>query len=40
MDSLARLGETIDQFVAIEDYFGLISRIVQVEPWRIRAPKA
>ena len=31
---LRRGGETIDQFVAIEDYFGLISKIVQVEPWR------
>jgi hypothetical protein len=27
-------GEAIDQFVAVEDYFGLISRIVQVAPWR------
>src|SRR4030095_6696404 len=31
-------GTTIDQFVAIEDYFGLQTQIVQVEPWRDRRP--
>lgn len=31
---LRKGGGTIEQFVAVEDYFGLISRIVQVEPWR------
>ena len=34
---LRRGGETIDQFVAIEDYFGLVSKIVQVESWRERS---
>ena len=33
---LRKGGEAIDQFVAVEDYFGLVSRIVQVEPWRAR----
>lgn len=33
-------GETIDQFVAVEDYFGLISKIVQVEPWREKSAGA
>jgi hypothetical protein len=34
-----RKGEqAIDQFVAVEDYFGLVSRIVQVEPGRARGP--
>jgi hypothetical protein len=31
---LRKGGEAIDQFVAVEDYFGLVSRIVQIEPWR------
>lgn len=31
---LRRGEETIDQFVAVEDYFGLVSKIVQLEPWR------
>jgi hypothetical protein len=31
---LRKGGQAIDQFVAVEDYFGLISRVVQVEPWR------
>jgi len=31
-------GAAIDQFVAIEDYFGLQTQIVQVEPWRDRRP--
>ena len=25
---------TIDQFIALEDYFGLVHRIVQPEPWQ------
>lgn len=33
---LRKGGTTIDQFVAIEDYFGLQTKIVQVEPWRDR----
>ena len=33
---LRKGGEAIDQFVAVEDYFGFVSRIVQVEPWRER----
>ena len=33
---LRKGGPSIDQFVAVEDYFGLISRIVQVEPWRVK----
>ena len=27
-------GTTIEQFVAVEDYFGLSSKILQPEPWR------
>lgn len=30
----------IDQFVAVEDYFGFVSRIVQVEPWRERSSRS
>jgi hypothetical protein len=26
--------QTIDQFIALEDYFGLVHRIVQPEPWQ------
>ena len=37
---LRRGGETIEQFVAVEDYFGLISKIVQVEPWREKSNPA
>jgi hypothetical protein len=36
---LRRGGDTIDQFVAVEDYFGLISQIVQVEPWREKSDR-
>lgn len=33
-----RKGEqAIDQFVAVEDYFGLVSRTVQIKPWRARS---
>jgi hypothetical protein len=31
---LRRGGQRIEQFVAIEDYFGLVAKIVQIEPWR------
>lgn len=27
-------GQRIEQFVAVEDYVGLVSKLVQVEPWR------
>lgn len=27
-------GHRIEQFVAVEDYVGLVSKLVQVEPWR------
>jgi hypothetical protein len=27
-------GQRIEQFVAVEDYFGLVSKLVQVEPWK------
>jgi hypothetical protein len=27
-------GHAIEQFVAIEDYFDLVSKLVQVEPWK------
>ena len=36
---LRRGGETIDQFVAVEDYFGLATTIVQVEPWREKSDR-
>jgi hypothetical protein len=36
---LRRGGETVDQFVAVEDYFGLTSTIVQVEPWREKSDR-
>jgi hypothetical protein len=28
-------GEPIAQFIALEDYFGLVGRIDQIEPWRV-----
>jgi hypothetical protein len=31
---LRKGGESIDQFIAIEDYFGLVARVVQVTPWQ------
>lgn len=31
---LRKGGQRIEQFVAIEDYFGLVAKIVQIEPWR------
>jgi hypothetical protein len=31
---LRKGGHTIEQFVAIEDYFGLVARVVQVKPWQ------
>jgi hypothetical protein len=34
---LRRGGQAIEQFVAIEDYFGRISKIDQVAPWREKA---
>jgi hypothetical protein len=34
-------GTAIEQFVAVEDYFGLSSKIIQVEPWKEKlAPTA
>jgi hypothetical protein len=27
-------GQRVEQFIAIEDYFGLVAKIVQIEPWR------
>ena len=36
---LRKGGDTIDQFVAVEDYFGLVSKIVQVEPWREKSDR-
>ena len=31
---LRKGGHSIEQFVAVEDYFGLIAKLAQVEPWR------
>ena len=28
-------GQRIEQFVAVEDYVGLVSKLMQVEPWRV-----
>jgi hypothetical protein len=33
---LRKGSHTIDQFVAVEDYFGLISTLMQVAPWKAR----
>ena len=33
---LRRGGERIEQFIAIEAYFGLVGTIDQIEPWRVR----
>lgn len=37
---LRKGGEAIDQFVAVEDYFGLMPRILQLKPWRERNRRA
>jgi hypothetical protein len=31
---LRKGGDRIEQFVAVEDYFGLVPRLVQVTPWQ------
>ena len=31
-------GTAIEQFVAVEDYFGLSAKIVLAEPWREKPP--
>ena len=36
---LRKGGDAVEQFVAVEDYFGLVSRIAQVQPWSL-APLA
>lgn len=33
---LRRGGEPIEQFIALEDYFDLVGRIDQIEPWRAK----
>jgi hypothetical protein len=33
---LRRGGELVEQFIAVEDYFGLVGRIDQIEPWRTK----
>ena len=33
-------GLSIEQFVAIEDYFGLIARVIQLKPWQASMPEA
>jgi len=30
-------GTTVEQFVAVEDYFGLSAKIIQPEPWRVKS---
>ena len=37
---LRKGAASIDQFVAVEDYFGFVSQIVQVEPWRERGSRS
>jgi hypothetical protein len=34
---LRRGGERVDQFIAVEDYFGLVGTIDQIEPWRVKS---
>lgn len=31
---LRKGGERVEQFIAVEDYFGLQSTLIQVEPWQ------
>jgi hypothetical protein len=37
---LRRGGTTVEQFVAVEDYFGLSAKIIQAEPWRVKSGQA
>ena len=37
---LRKGSRAISQFIVIEDYFGLISQIIHVEPWRATKPSA
>jgi len=34
---LRRDGELVEQFIALEDYFGLVGTIEQIEPWRVKS---
>ena len=34
---LRRGGDRVEQFIALEDYFGLVGRIEQIEPWRVKS---
>jgi hypothetical protein len=34
---LRRGGDLVEQFIALEDYFGLAGTIDQIEPWRIKS---
>ena len=34
---LRRGGNTVEQFIAVEDYFGLQSTLLQLEPWRTKS---
>lgn len=30
-------GDLVEQFIAVEDYFGLMGTIEQIEPWRVKS---
>jgi len=34
---LRRGGHLVEQFIALEDYFGLVGTIDQIEPWRVKS---
>ena len=34
---LRRGGDLVEQFIALEEYFGLLGTIEQIEPWRVKS---
>lgn len=34
---LRRGGDSVEQFIALEDYFNLVGTIEQIEPWRVKS---